>query len=233
MFPLSPSSPQHLLLPNSSFNTNIYNGLVETKFANYFGLIYNFRVHTTCLQTLASKELLKTIKNCTNRGWVTKLWKYRLNSWEICHVTRTVIERTQFESIQHPLWPVTCRTDSSVRQPGFVTVTHLKFSSKISGTDWIWTELPPIIMKLGEIKWGIFFVASTHSSTISRQFEWLVTWKINSTNQPHELWHVVNRSQQKFKFLSEYGHFSHLGKLQWIFGDCCAWVWCRCCRCGV
>jgi len=26
----------------------------------------------------------------------------------------------------------------------------------------------------------------------------------------------VNRSQQKFKFLSEYGHFSHLAKLQWI-----------------
>jgi hypothetical protein len=42
MFHLSPSSPQHLLLPNSSFNTNIYNGLAETKFTNYFGLIYNF-----------------------------------------------------------------------------------------------------------------------------------------------------------------------------------------------
>ena len=130
MFHLSPSSPQHLLLPNSSFNTNIYNGLVETKFANYFGLIYNFWVHTTCLQTLASKELWKTTKNCTNRGWVTKLWKYRLNSWEICHVTWTVIEQTEFESIRHPLWPVTCRTDSSVRQPGFVALTHPYFRPK-------------------------------------------------------------------------------------------------------
>jgi len=36
----------------------------------------------------------------------------------------------------------------------------------------------------------------------------LVTLSKNRNSQK------VNRSQQKFKFLSEYGRFSHLGKLQ-------------------
>ena len=91
VFPSS-LSPQHLqLLPNMSFNTCVYNRLPATKFANFGGLIYNFWVHTIYLQTLASKELWKTIKNCMNRGWVSKIQKNRLNSWEIGHMIQQVI----------------------------------------------------------------------------------------------------------------------------------------------
>ena len=60
-----------------------------------------------------------------------------------------------------------CISFESVRQPGFVTVTNPKFS-------WNWLQLS------GEK----IFLPSTHFSTISRQFEWSVTWKINSTNWP-------------------------------------------------
>ena len=101
-----------------------------------------------------------------------------------------------FESIRHPLWPVTCRMDLSVWQPGFVTVTHLKILSKIFGTDWIWTELPPIIIKLGETKWGIFFCSLypffNNFEAIWVVRDWFMTWKIDSTNWPHEPWHDSN-----------------------------------------
>jgi hypothetical protein len=105
MFLLSPPSLQHLLLPNSSFNTNIYHGLAETEFTNYFGLIYIFWVHITCLQTLASKKLWKTIMN---RGWVTKLRKYRLNLWEIHHVTQTMIGWTQYAACHGTISRAVC-----------------------------------------------------------------------------------------------------------------------------